>query len=166
MVRYRLGRLSREPQPGNIGRALVYIWTTSGDFVNEDLLLHGSALRETDQRAGTLHSGRLNAAQVYARKAGRTPGETIANAKPSRSDALGSFVAWLLILTLLLAWFLWRVWRTRSGKSARVRELFHARRAQGTLGPIAPIGHESGLGTTLSLSMQLGTREWRTPPAA
>lgn len=51
-VRYQLGRQPREPKPGGIGRALVYVWTTSGDFVNRDLLLRGDAIRETDQGGG------------------------------------------------------------------------------------------------------------------
>jgi uncharacterized protein YjbI with pentapeptide repeats len=69
-VRYELGRRSHELKPGKASRALAYLWTSSGVFVNQALLLEGLGLRETDQGEGSLYGHALDAAARYARAAG------------------------------------------------------------------------------------------------
>jgi uncharacterized protein YjbI with pentapeptide repeats len=71
-VLYVLGHPAREPRPDHLGRTLAYLWTTNGTFVNEDLLLHGLALRESDQGQGHTHYDRIfRLAENYARDDGQ-----------------------------------------------------------------------------------------------
>jgi len=69
-ARYTLGRPRREPKPDGTGRALVYVWTASGIFVNSDLLARGDAIRETDQRQKSSYTKVFDTAQNYARASG------------------------------------------------------------------------------------------------
>jgi uncharacterized protein YjbI with pentapeptide repeats len=72
-VLYVPGHPKREPRPDHLGRALIYLWTTNGTFVNEDLLAKGLALRESDQGQGQHppYDKVFRKAENYAREDGQ-----------------------------------------------------------------------------------------------
>lgn len=71
IIRYQLGSTPREARWGGTGRRLIYAWNTQGEFVNEQLLQAGDAVRRADREEGHRYASIFDAASYVARATGK-----------------------------------------------------------------------------------------------